>query len=120
VCREAIETLPECPLFYYHAANLYYELQQYEAAIGHFKKCLAFGEQPERDPTILYPRECLSSRPLAGLGYSLFREKKYMQATRYFKAALEYKQDHAIDVMLASASLLAEKAAGNAGSLPRP
>ena len=120
VCREAIETLPECPLFYYHAANLYYALQQYEAAIGHFEKCIAFGKQPARDVTILYPRECLSSLPLAGLGYCLFREKEYMQATRYFKASLAYKQDHAIDVMLASASLLAEKAECNAGSLPRP
>ena len=119
VCQEAIETLPDCPLFYYHAANLYYALQQYEAAIGHFKKCIAFGKQPERDVTILYPRECLSSRPLAGLGYCLFREKEYMQATRYFKASLEYKQDPAINVMLASASLLAEKAGCNAGNLLR-
>jgi tetratricopeptide (TPR) repeat protein len=116
VCREAIETLPECPLFYYHAANLYYALHQYSAAIEHFEKCIAFGEQPARDPTILYPRECLSSLPLAGLGYCLFRGKEYMQAARYFKASLACKQDHAINVMLSSTALLAEKADGAAGN----
>ncbi len=106
VCEKAVLEIPMYPLFYFEAANLCYEIQEYDRALGYFKKCLAFNKNQEYGINMIFPKAILGSQSLAGLGYCYFRKKQYKQAAQYFKDSLALKNDVKIKSMYHSAITL--------------
>lgn len=106
VCEKAVSEVPMYPLFVFEAAMLYYEKQNYDQALEHFKKCLAFNEKQAFENNMFSPRSILGSQSLAGIGYCYFRKKKFKPAARYFKDSLALKNDAKIKTMYHSAVML--------------
>lgn len=100
ICEEALSFLPYCPLFNYETAVICYKLGEYDQSIDHFQRCLAFGDGKGFENIIIFPKDILGAKSLAGLGYSFFRKRTYKDAEKYFEQSYRLKKDDTVKTML--------------------
>jgi glycosyltransferase involved in cell wall biosynthesis len=109
LCEKVSSVLPLFPIFLYEAAKISYLLKSFDKSIDYFKKCLNLGENKSFDPIIIFPKNIMGEKSLAGLGYCYFKKRNYRNAEKYFSKSHMLKRDDNIRVMLYASRYLAEK-----------